>query len=104
MRLVGDSIMRGQLTEFCARKPKTRKRFCIPGATLTDIAAAVEDVTSGAPSPTLYIVHAGTNDLQKTRSEDILEKYRRVIRRFKAKSRHVFISGILPRIEAENAF
>lgn len=35
VRFVEDSIMRGQLTEFCARAPATRRRFCNPGGVRT---------------------------------------------------------------------
>ena len=45
VRLVGDSMIRGQLAEFCARAPKARKRFCIPGGGLHDITEAAEEVT-----------------------------------------------------------
>ncbi|MPC98354.1 hypothetical protein E2C01_093721 [Portunus trituberculatus] len=50
-RLVGDSIVRGQLEEFCGRVPSRRRRYCLPGATLCDITDCVEDelMTSTAP-------------------------------------------------------
>ena len=104
MRLVGDSIVRGQLSEFCGRNITTRKRFCIPGARLEDIEAAAEVVTDQANTDTLYLVHAGTNDVQSARAEDILAKYRRVIRRYRQTSRNVIVSGILPRTKAFPGF
>ena len=106
-RLVGDSMVRGQLVEFCGRSSNSRrKRFCYPGAKLDDITAACDDVTKDANRNTLLIVHAGTNDVQSTRSEELLEKYRRMIRRFKSKvdASNVIISGILPRVGAEQSF
>ena len=106
-RLVGDSMVRGQLVEFCGRSSNSRrKRFCYPGAKLDDITAACDDVTKDADRNTLLIVHAGTNDVQSTRSEELLEKYRRMIRRFKSKvdASNVIISGILPRVGAEQSF
>ena len=39
VRLVGDSLVRGQLTELCARAPEKRKLFCIPGAGVEDVIA-----------------------------------------------------------------
>lgn len=103
-RLVGDSIIRGQLTEFCGRAPNRRKRFCIPGASLDDVDAAIDEVTNGATSNTLFLIHAGTNDITRTRSEELLEKYKKVIRNYKTKSNNVLISGVLPRIDTEPVF
>ena len=106
-RLVGDSMLRGQLVEFCGRSSNSRrKRFCYPGARLDDITAVCEDVTSDADENTLFIIHAGTNYVQTTRSEELLEKYRRMIKQYKRKteSKNIIISGILPRVGAEQSF
>ena len=106
-RLVGDSMVRGQLVEFCGRSSNSRrKRYCYPGAKLDDITAVCDDVTSDADQNTLLIVHAGTNDVLATRSEELLEKYRRMINRFKSKvdGKNIIISDILPRVGAEQIF
>jgi len=106
-RLVGDSMVRGQLVEFCGRSSNSRrKRFCYSGARLDDITAACEDVTSEADNNTLFIIHAGTNDVETTRSEELLEKYRRMIKQYKRKTdgNNIIISGILPRVDAEQSF
>jgi len=106
-RLVGDSMVRGQLVEFCGRSSNSRrKRFCYSGARLDDITAACEDVTSEADHNTLFIIHAGTNDVETTRSEELLEKYRRMIKQYKRKTdgNNIIISGILPRVDAEQSF
>ncbi len=50
------------------------------------------------------MLHAGTNDVQTSRTNEILDNYRRGIRRFKQKSSHIIISGILPRINAFTGF
>ncbi len=76
----------------------------MPGARLDDIASAVDVVTDQAQADTLYVIHADTNDIQTSRSGNILRKYRRVIRLYKNKSRHVILSGILPRINAFPSF
>ncbi len=104
VRVIGDSIIRGQLTEFCGRSAQTRKRFCMPGARVYDVVAAVDTVTDRAKPNTLYVIQFGTNDVQTTRPEDLLDKYRRVIRRYKEKSRLIIVSGILPRINAYAGF
>ena len=103
-RLVGDSIVRGQLEEFCGRVPSRRRRYCFPGASLKDITASIDDVTKDASTNTLYVIHAGTNDVQHTRSEELMEKYREMIQKYKTKSKNIIISGILPRINADTRF
>ena len=104
VRLVGDSIVRGQLTEFCARAPRSRKRFCIPGGGIDDVTKAIGEVTSLAPTNTTYVVHVGTNDVQRTRSEELMTKYRQMIQALKTNSKNIIISGILPRLGVGSRF
>lgn len=85
-KLIGDSIVRRQLLEFCGRVPNCRKRYCIPEAGLEDITAAFEDATKDVTNDTHFVIHAGTNDVQRTKSEDLLNKYWEMIRRYKSKS------------------
>ena len=104
VRLVGDSMVRGQLTEFCGRAPRSRKRFCIPGGGVDDIVAAIDEVTMSAPTRTTYVIHVGSNDVQHTRSEDLMEKYRKMIQSFKVRTNQLIISGIVPRLGVERRF
>ena len=106
-RLVGDSMVRNQVVEFCGRSSNgRRKSFCYPGARLDDITAVCDEVTSSSESNTLYVLHAGTNDICSTRSEELLAKYRRMIKQFKSKtnSANIIISGILPRVRTVSNF
>ena len=102
--VVGDSIVRRQVTEFCGRVPHKRRLFCIPGASVDDVIAAVDQVSTDTADNTLFVLHAGTNDIRTTRSEELLNKYRRLIQQYKTKSSNILISGVLPRIEADNVF
>ena len=102
--IVGDSMIRHQLEEFCGRAPKRRKRYCYPGAKIDDITKALEDITAKEKHDSLYIVHVGTNDVKNTNSEELLEKYKRLIGTLKEKRSKFIVSGILPRIGAENQF
>ena len=104
VRIVGDSIVREQLSEFCGRAQKTRKRFCMPGGRLDDITAACEEASRECNENTLFILHAGTNDIELTRSEELMEKYKEMIQCFKTKSRNIIVSGILPRRRAPREF
>ena len=65
---------------------------------------ACDDVTKNAKKDTFYIIHAGTNDVKNSSSEALLDKYRRMIRKFRTKTNNILISGILPRIGAESSF
>ncbi|ORD93318.1 hypothetical protein ECANGB1_208 [Enterospora canceri] len=103
-RIIGDSIVRDQLTEFCGRNRSNRKRLCMPGGRLDDITAACDEATSQVNTNTLLIIHAGTNDVMNTRSEELLERYRKLIRRYKCKTNKIILSGILPRSSAPIAF
>ena len=103
-RLIGDSLIRGQLDEYCARAPRRRRRYCIPGGTLDDVTAACDDISHDAHENTLFLIHAGTNDIHRTRSEALLEKYRKMIKKYREKSNNVIVSGILPRINADRLF
>ena len=99
-RLVGDSMIDPQLEEFCGRSPNgRRKRYCYKGATVDDMTAVCDTVTEKADENTVIMIHAGTNDVQSTRSEELLEKYKRMIKRYKEKvtEKNIVISGILPR-------
>ena len=105
-RLIGDSIIRGQLEEFCGRARYTRKRLCMPGGRINDITAASEEATADSDNNTLFIVHAGTNDIQHTRSEELVDKYKKMIQAFRTKTNNnnLILSGILPRIKAADSF
>ena len=103
-RIISDSIVKDKLTEFCGRNRSFRKRLCMPGGRLDDITAACDEATSQADTNTLLVIHAGTNDVMNTRSEELLERYRKLIRRYKCKTNKIIISGILPRRSAPTAF
>jgi len=104
-RLIGDSMIRGQLTEFCGRASHgKRKRMCFPGAKINDIIAARDDVTTGSDENSLLVIHVGTNDVKASRSEELMEKYKRMIQHYKEKSNNIVVSGILPRLNESDAF
>ncbi len=53
---------------------------------------------------TLLILQTGTNDMKASRSEELMEKYKRMIQRYKEKSKNIIVSGILPRMNESDAF
>ena len=74
------------------------------GGRLDDISATCDEATSKADNNTVLIIHASTNDVMNTRSEELLEKYRKMIRRYKCKTIKIILSGTLPRSNAATAF
>jgi len=95
-RLVEDSLVRGQLVEFCGPSSNSRRKcFCYSGVRLDDITAPCEDATSEADHNTLFIIHACTNDVKTTRSEEMLEKYRPMTKQYKRKidGNNITVSG-----------
>ena len=93
-----------QLAEFCARAPKAWKRFCFPGGGLHDITEAADEVTRQTPANTTYVIHVGTNDVQRNRREELMRKYRKMIKTYKEKSSWIIVSGIIPRLHVEDKF
>ena len=102
--LVGDSMIRQQLNEFCGRVKHRRRLYCMPGARVDDVTEMMDKVSEEATANTLFAIHAGTNDVRKTRSEELLDKYRKLIQQFKTKSSNIMITGVLPRIAAHDDF
>ncbi len=76
----------------------------MPVARIDDVTDLFDQVSEEVTNESLFVVHTGTNDVRKTRSEDLLEKYRKLIQQYKTKSSKIMISGVLPRIAAENGF
>lgn len=95
--VLGDSIVRHQAVEFVHRCKAKRRVICKPGATIEKIRGALAEVDVSSRE-TLIICHVGTNDLRRTRSEDLLAKYRQLISNLKAKTDRVAITSILPRM------
>ncbi len=72
------------------------------GAGIDDVTEMMEKVSEEATAETLFVIHAGTNDVRKRRSEELLDKYRKLIQQYKTKYNN--ISGVLPRVESDDLF
>ncbi len=59
---------------------------------------------TGSDDNTLFILYIGTNDVKTNRSEELMDKYKRLIQQYKEKSSSIIMSGILPRMNESNAF
>ena len=102
--IVRDSMIHHQLEEFCGRAPKQTKRYCYPRVKNDAITKALEDIIEKEKHDSLYIVHVGTNDAKNTNSEELLEKYKRLISTLKEKRSKFIVTGTLPRTGAEKQF
>ena len=89
--LVGDSMIRQHLTEFCGRMKEKRRLFCLLRAGVDDVTDLFDQVSQEATNESLFVLHTGTNDVRKTRSEELLGKYRKLIQQYKTKSRNIII-------------
>lgn len=76
----------------------------MPGAGTDDITGVMANVSKEATADTLFVIHAGTNKVCTTQSEELLDKYRKLIELYKRKSNSVMTSGMLPCIAADNLF
>ena len=76
----------------------------MPGVGIDDVTDIMDKVSEDATNESLFVIHAGTNDILKTRSEKLLDKYRKLIQQYKTKSNNIIISDVLPRIATEDLF
>lgn len=102
--ILGDSIVRSQLEEFCGRNYRRRKRFCCPGGRVNNLIENFDDFAGEVTENGRIIVHIGTNEVLNTRSEELLNKYRSLMIKLKTKTKNIIFTGLLPRINARNDF
>ncbi len=58
----------------------------MPGAGIDDVTEMMNKVSEEATADSLFVIHAGSNDVRKTRSEELLDKYRKLIQQYKTVS------------------
>ncbi len=76
----------------------------MPGAGIDDVTEMMEKVSEEATAETLFVIHASTNDVRKTRSEELLDRYRKLIQQYKTRSNNIMISCLVPRVAADDLF
>ncbi len=75
----------------------------MPGTGIDEVTETMEKVSEEATAETLFVMDAGINDVRKTRSEELLDKYRKLFQQQKTKS-NIMISGVFPRVLANDLF
>ena len=95
--VVGDSMVRGY-DDLLQRKTKRRCRLvCQPGRGVADCTQTIREQRR---TNMVTIVHTGSNDVGRVRSEELVRNYKVLLQEMKERgSRHV-VCGILPRIYA----
>ena len=106
--LVGDSIIRGQDSEFCCRGKKARRAGCRPGAKTEDITSIIKSIGDSGGS---VIAHVGTNDIvlkpkfrtsqpiANRKSEVIFRRFKELVEALKNRKRKSYLVSMLPRFK-----
>ena len=88
VRLVDDVV--------CRKGPPKCVRICLPGAGIQDVRNRVASVV-GPGKGGAVLVHVGTNDVDKKGSEEVMGRYRELVRELKrVRVGQIVLSGILP--------
>ena len=95
--VVGDSRIRYLDRTFCEADRKGRMTCCLPGAGVKDVTQRFRRIVKGTGEEALVVVHVGVNDVRKVRSEELVERYRELLREVKESGRRCVVSGVLPR-------
>ena len=93
--VIGDSLVR-YLDKTCAKDKANRLRVCFAG--VGDVSERLSRTVRGSDRNATVIVHVGSNDVVKQRSEELMKKYEILIRTLKESGRRGVVSAILPRV------
>lgn len=96
--LLGSTLIKAQSFEFCCRNKSKRKIVVKPGGLIQDIDNEVKGLEL-KENNSLLISLIGENDvyIPSSRSEELLLKFRNLLKTFKERSNKILIVGILPR-------
>ena len=98
--VVGDSMVRGY-DNILQRKTKRRcKLVCQPGRGIAEGTLAIRDLKQMNTAVT--VVHTGSNDVGKVRSEDLVRKYNFLLQELKKRGGQHVVCGVLPRFSADS--
>src|SRR5215469_9751813 len=96
--MVGTSIIKNMKSEFVPRNPRKRKSINITGASISDIENVVKNMEVKDDNGLICTI-CRTVELYETETkpDELLHKYRTLIRTLKERSKNVLCIGILPR-------
>ena len=96
--VVGDSMVRGY-DSILQRKTKRRcKLVCQPGRGIAEGTRAIREHKQ--VNTVVTVVHTGSNNVGKVRSEDLVRNYRVLLRELRERGGQHVVCGVLPRLSA----
>ena len=96
--VVGDSMVRYLDRTFCEKQRKKRMRVCFPGAGVRDVTERYDRVVAGSARESVVVLHVGSNDVERVRSEELIGRYRELLEKVGRSGRKCIMSGVLPRM------
>ena len=95
--VLGDSRSRYLDRTFCKADRGRRMTCCLPGAGVQDVVERFGKVVEGTGKDAVVVVHVGVNDVSRVGSEELVDRYRDLLREMKESGRRCIVSGVLPR-------
>ena len=95
--VLGDSRIRYLDRTFCEADRRNRMTCCLPGAGVQDVVERFRRVVKGTGKEALVVVHVGVNDVGRVGSEELLGRYKELLREIRESRRRCIVSGVLPR-------
>ena len=95
MLVLDDSRTRYLDETFCEANRARRMTCCLPGARVQDVVERYKKVVEGTGKEALF--HVGVNNVGRVMSEELVDRYRELLRQIKESGRRCIVSGVLPR-------
>ena len=65
---------------------------------MQDVSDRWERMVAGSGQDSVVVVHVGTNDMERARPVDLVNRYRALLKKMRESGRKCVLSGILPRV------
>ena len=94
--VLGDSRIKYLDETFCEADRVRRMTCCLPGVGVQDVVERYKWVVERT-GKALVVIDVGVNDVDRVRSEELVDRYRELLREIKDSGRRCIVSGVLPR-------
>ena len=74
-----------------------RMTYCLLGAGVQDVVERYGRVVEGTGKEALMVVYVGVNNVGRVRSEELMDRYRKLLREVNESGRRCIVSRVLPR-------
>ena len=95
--VLGNSRVKYLDETFCEADRARRMTCCLSGAGVQDVVERYKRVVEGTGKEALVVVHVGVKDVGSLRSEELVDRYRELLREIKKSGRRCIVSGVLPK-------